>query len=306
MKATSSFLTIMLLLLGLGLQSVAKAEITWTHTGSYLAQYMQIYGITFSDTMLRQSLVDTEPKKVICGPVEVSLEEIVYDGQWLYTAASAMSLDSSTYLLPGDAQPSDPAKGFYKEDTREEERSFLQVAKEDGKQLLAAYIYIKEFDEIGAYFLDHLQVSESTSMLYSGAKLGYGNKPAHVTWSIQTYEVDLETEEYTLKDEMLVPVVVPPLQPYLEGLYVASTDHLLTEVMLIQTPLNMYIIPQWKNSNAKYKFSITVQSAEDQSALKCSPFDSEAYFIDFFPNAITITLTDHTSGQIKKIVFYPE
>ena len=143
-------------------------------------------------------------------------------------------------------------------------------------------------------------------MLHSGTKLGYGNKPAHVTWIIQTYEVDLETEEYTLKDEMLVPVVVPPLQPYLEGLYVASTDDLLTEVMLIQTPLNMYIIPQWKNSNAKYKFSITVQSAEDQSALKCSPFDSEAYFIAFFPNEITITLTDHTSGQIKKIVFYPE
>lgn len=73
-------------------------------------------------------------------------------------------MDSSTYLLPGDAQPSDPAKGFYKENTREEKRSFLQVAKEDGKQLLAVYIYIKEFDEIGVYFLDHLQVSESTSM----------------------------------------------------------------------------------------------------------------------------------------------
>lgn len=190
MKAKSSFLTIMLLLLGLGLQSAANAEITWTYTGSYLAQYMQIYGITFSDTMLSQSLVDNEPKKVICGPVEVSLEEIAYDGQWLYTAASAKLLDSSTYLLPGDAQPSDPAKGFYKENTRKDERAFLQVVKEDGKQLLAVYIYIKEFDEIGAYFLDHLQVSESTSMLYRGAKLGCGNKSAHVTWIIPTYKVN--------------------------------------------------------------------------------------------------------------------
>lgn len=94
----------------------------------------------------------------------VTLRKTIYDGTWLYTSVSAIPLDSSTYLLPGDAQPSDPAKGFYKENTREEKRSFLQVAKEDGKQLLAAYIYIKEFDEIGAYFLDHLQVSESTSM----------------------------------------------------------------------------------------------------------------------------------------------
>ena len=121
---------------------------------------------------------------------------------------------------------------------------FYKFQKKDGKQLLAIYIYIKEFDEIGAYFLNHLQVSESTSMLHSGAKLGYGNNPAHVTWIIQTYKVIWETEEYALKDEMLVPVVVPPLQPYLEGLYVARADELPTEVMLIQTPLNIYIIPQ--------------------------------------------------------------
>lgn len=139
---------------------------------------------------------------------------------------------------------SDSSKCFYKENTSKKEQSFLQVSKKDGKQLLDIYIYIKEFDEIGAYFLNHLQVSESISMLHSGTKLGYGNKPAHVTWIIQTYKVNWKTEEYALKDEMLVPVVVPPLQPYLEGLYVASADELPTEVMLIQTPLNIYIIPQ--------------------------------------------------------------
>ena len=85
---------------------------------------------------------------------------------------------------------------------------------------MAIYIYIKEFDEIGACFLNHLQVLESISMLHSGAKLGYGNNPAHVTWIIQTYKVNWETEEYALKDE------------------------LPTEVMLVQAPLNIYIIPQ--------------------------------------------------------------
>lgn len=55
-------------------------------------------------------------------------------------------------------------KVFIRKIPERKKRSFLQVAKEDGKQLLAVYIYIKEFDEIGVYFLDHLQVSESTSM----------------------------------------------------------------------------------------------------------------------------------------------
>ena len=94
----------------------------------------------------------------------VTLHKTIYNGTWLYTSVSAIPLDSSTYLLPGDAQLSDSAKYFYKENTSKKEQSFLQVSKKDGKQLLVVYIYIKEFDEIGACFLDHLQVSESTSM----------------------------------------------------------------------------------------------------------------------------------------------
>lgn len=84
--------------------------------------------------------------------VSVTLRKTIYDGTWLYTSVSAIPLDSSTYLLPGDAQLSDSSKCFYKESTSKKEQSFLQVSKKDGKQLLVVYIYIKEFDEIGAYF----------------------------------------------------------------------------------------------------------------------------------------------------------
>lgn len=59
--------------------------------------------------------------------------------------------------MPGDVQKNDLVTGSYDEKLQNDMRSFESVAKEDGKQLLCVYAYMKEFDDIGEYFLDHFQ-----------------------------------------------------------------------------------------------------------------------------------------------------
>ena len=68
----------------------------------------------------------------------------------------------------------DLVTGPYDEKLQNDMRSFESVAKEDGKQLLCVYAYMKEFDDIGEYFFDHFQKANGESVLMSGARMAGG------------------------------------------------------------------------------------------------------------------------------------
>lgn len=87
-----------------------------------------------------------EPIVVETNDVKVTVREIVYDGIWLYTSADICSITpESVLVMPGSAAIVDSCSGLNGEQGIADKRSFKNAAIEDGKRLLAVYVYPKEF-----------------------------------------------------------------------------------------------------------------------------------------------------------------
>ena len=116
------------------------------NTESQLARYLNLYGVPLTEEILDRMHSSFSADEAVCGPVRVSFDEVLYDGQWLYTAATAWPEDpESVLVLPGGMTPEEPVVGYYIEGPCNDKRSFAQVAQQEHKQLIAVYAYPQEF-----------------------------------------------------------------------------------------------------------------------------------------------------------------
>lgn len=268
---------------------------------SYLAQYMTRYDYVLPQTIIEQIQVNFTPQEADCDLIRVRFDEILYDGQWMYTSASVWPQNpNEVIVMPGDVQKNDLVTGPYDEKLQNDMRSFESVAKEDGKQLLCVYAYMKEFDDIGEYFLDHFQKANGESVLMSGARMAGGCKAIKATWSIKVYDVDLETGKYSLLGEYLFPMKILPLQPYAERTYrvVSGEKDLFESVVLAYTPLNTYVFPQWKEKQDRPRFSIALVDANDTPFSQGVPLAADTYVLDTLPNEIFLIVSDYQTGEM--------
>ena len=291
---------IAILLLCLPLAAFAAPN-TNADDDSYLAQYMTRYDYVLPQTIIEQIQVNFTPQEADCDLIRVRFDEILYDGQWMYTSASVWPQNpDEVIVMPGDVQKNDLVTGPYDEKLQNDMRSFESVAKEDGKQLLCVYAYMKEFDDIGEYFLDHFQKANGESVLMSGARMAGGCKAIKATWSIKVYDVDLETGKYSLLGEYLFPMKILPLQPYAERTYrvVSGEKDLFESVVLAYTPLNTYVFPQWKEKQDRPRFSIALVDANDTPFSQGVPLAADTYVLDTLPNEIFLIVSDYHTGEM--------
>ena len=291
---------IAILLLCLPLAAFAAPN-TNADDDSYLAQYMTRYDYVLPQTIIEQIQVNFTPQEADCDLIRVRFDEILYDGQWMYTSASVWPQNpDEVIVMPGDVQKNDLVTGPYDEKLQNDMRSFESVAKEDGKQLLCVYAYMKEFDDIGEYFLDHFQKANGESVLMSGARMAGGCKAIKATWSIKVYDVDLETGKYSLLGEYLFPMKIRPLQPYAERTYsvVSGETALFESVVLAYTPLNTYVFPQWKEKQDRPRFSIALVDANDTPFSQGVPLAADTYVLDTLPNEIFLIVSDYHTGEM--------
>lgn len=291
---------IAILLLCLPLAAFAAPN-TNADDDSYLAQYMTRYDYVLPQTIIEQIQVNFTPQEADCDLIRVRFDEILYDGQWMYTSASVWPQNpDEVIVMPGDVQKNDLVTGPYDEKLQNDMRSFESVAKEDGKQLLCVYAYMKEFDDIGEYFLDHFQKANGESVLMSGARMAGGCKANKATWSIKVYDVDLETGKYSLLGEYLFPMIILPLQPYAERTYrvVSGEKDLFESVVLAYTPLNTYVFPQWKEKQDRPRFSIALVDANDTPFSQGVPLAADTYVLDTLPNEIFLIVSDYHTGEM--------
>lgn len=291
---------IAILLLCLPLAAFAAPN-TNADDDSYLAQYMTRYDYVLPQTIIEQIQVNFTPQEADCDLIRVRFDEILYDGQWMYTSASVWPQNpDEVIVMPGDVQKNDLVTGPYDEKLQNDMRSFESVAKEDGKQLLCVYAYMKEFDDIGEYFLDHFQKANGESVLMSGARMAGGCKAIKATWSIKVYDVDLETGKYSLLGEYLFPMKILPLQPYAERTYrvVSGEKDLFESVVLAYTPLNTYVFPQWKEKQDQPRFSIALVDANDTPFPQGVPLAADTYVLDTLPNEIFLIISDYQTGEM--------
>lgn len=291
---------IAILLLCLPLAAFAAPN-TNADDDSYLAQYMTRYDYVLPQTIIEQIQVNFTPQEADCDLIRVRFDEILYDGQWMYTSASVWPQNpDEVIVMPGDVQKNDLVTGPYDEKLQNDMRSFESVAKEDGKQLLCVYAYMKEFDDIGEYFLDHFQKANGESVLMSGARMAGGCKAIKATWSIKVYDVDLETGKYSLLGEYLFPMKIRPLQPYAERTYrvVSGETDLFESVVLAYTPLNTYVFPQWKEKQDRPRFSIALVDANDTPFSQGVPLAANTYVLDTLPSEIFLIISDYQTGEM--------
>lgn len=291
---------IAILLLCLPLAAFAAPN-TNADDDSYLAQYMTRYDYVLPQTIIEQIQVNFTPQEADCDLIRVRFDEILYDGQWMYTSASVWPQNpDEVIVMPGDVQKNDLVTGPYDEKLQNDMRSFESVAKEDGKQLLCVYAYMKEFDDIGEYFLDHFQKANGESVLMSGARMAGGCKAIKATWSIKVYDVDLETGKYSLLGEYLFPMKILPLQPYAERTYrvVSGEKDLFESVVLAYTPLNTYVFPQWKEKQDRPRFSIALVDANDTPFSQGVPLAADTYVLDTLPNEFFLIVSDYHTGEM--------
>lgn len=224
--------------------------------------------------------------------VSITLREIIYDGVWLYTAADISCLSpESVIVMPGSANFEEPCYDLHNEQADTGNRSFKNTAIEDGKRLLAVYVYPKEFDEFGEYFLDHYQLTDGGWSVLSGAYMDTGNETTGVTWSIQIYDVDLFSGQYTLVSDLesntqqVTPFVEIERQEYKNSKGNAPFD----SVQLLKTGLTMYIQPMIGDKPYMIYDFMCLTLTGKQIAHGASP-DIRALALDEFPDEFILNL----------------
>ena len=293
MKFSCKLLTVLLALaccLPLSALAIGKEE-------NHLERYIGMYGYAFTDAAKQGVKRDFAPQTADCGQVQVCFREVLYDGQWLYAAASVSPTEpNATLILPGDSESGEPLSGRYFAEKALDTRSYQAAAQEDGKQLLAVYVYLKEFDEMGEYFLDSYQAEET--ILFSGAPVAGGSEPITLTWTVQLYEVDIQTGKYRFLSESTYPMTIKPMEPYTERVYRPSAgDKMpLESTVLIQTALGSYLKPQWRTEQDRAQYRAVLTEA-DRQEVPYGGMPSDAYALFEKPMTLTLALIDLNNDE---------
>ena len=186
---------IMSILFIIGSVQCGYAE-SMTQTDSALAWLMELYEYDLPDSITDDMRAFFTPLEFDCGTVQVTLDEVLYDGEYLYTSARVMPVDSTTTLImPASALVEDFVAGGYHENLRSDPRSFMEAAVQDQKTLLMVEVHPVEFDRAEYYFLDHRQDAGDQTTVFSGASVGWiGEAPTiHLLITVTPYDPSADT-----------------------------------------------------------------------------------------------------------------
>lgn len=203
---------IFLCLLPLAALAEAAADPPEAAPTDYLTPYAELAGLPIEPEALAHAQYTFTPETVeLCG-VEVRFEQLVCDGSWVLACATASAED--IMILPGAATLDRPACGDIFVPEGADTRTFCQVARDTGREVLSVYVYLEEFDGMGGgYFLDH-SISEDKTVLYSGTQLPQpADAPIDMHWTVQVYAVNLDTNRLTPIETASLPVTVTPILP---------------------------------------------------------------------------------------------
>lgn len=261
---------------------------------SEIGNFIKLYGYELPQSVLEDMHAAFSPMTIDCGDIRVTLSEMLYDGRMLYTAAHVVPIDPDAVLLmPGSAFLEDFVSGGYGENERDDNRTFLNAAREDGKRLLSVEVYPKEFDALGEYFSDHFQRSNDISVLYSGAVISSGESLIPVTWKIQAYEIDTITGEYStaLPEEGFISTDIQALAPMETKRYVPQVEEKspLHAVVLVKTGLTVYIDPELKSEDAIFR-DYTLLDASGEAYGRGTPPYTNTFTMDELPHELYILL----------------
>ena len=275
---------------------------------SGIAWHMDMYGGALSDTVLEWITTSYVPETVDYGDISVTFNEVLCDGRWLYTSVEAVPNDPDAVLLfPSSAWLDDRVSGGYGEELRDDDRTFIDAAVEDGKRLVMVSVYPALFDSLPEYFKDHLQLADDKSFLLSGGMVSWDGDVLETNWKVRIYDIDPQTGE-RIDDaiiEALHPLEAPVYTPMEQQDYnvVDTSGDLSFETMtLIRTPLTTYTEVSWIDEEDYYIYDYTLLDADGQEYPEGASSEAYAFEMDALPDTLTLVLTNNENEQAQTVL----
>ena len=236
-----------------------------------------------------------QPVTLSCGPVSVTLAEVIYDGRWLYAAASVRPVDpDASLILPSGAGINDPVAGMYQENERDDPRTFYAAATEDHKALISVYAYPVEVSLTGSYTLDEFQRGDDVSVLFSAGQFPSEEEQVTIHWSIEIAEVDPIAGTRVKRYEETCPMEISVLAPLVKQRYQLSDSEGLpfAEADVVMSGLTCYIEPLWHQSGANQPYLIILYDMDGRMLPHGAPPSVDTFMLEDFPEQLIIEITD--------------
>lgn len=256
-----------------------------------LAWLMGLYGYKLSQHLITFSHSNFQPLIVESNGASITLDEILYDGTWMFTSATVVPSISDRIIVPFDADINDCIAGGYQEKLRSDTRSFLEVAQEDDKKLLLVSIYPVEYEHAEYYFLDHRQDEGLQSTLFSGAPVTLQGDTIVVHISVKTTLLSQLTGEILLEESNEYPISIQNLGVKNEKKYYTTYDESpLYELVLTQTELATYVYPEWNDDAVSEEMTYMLVDEFGQKYSCGIPQDSSTYFFHVLPDTLYVDI----------------
>lgn len=292
MRRKMALFTMMIMLLYMPPSSSEIMDRQWKGVSWLLG----LYGYDLDQNIEKGMRSNFHPVRYDCGDVQIELREVLYDGAWMYTAAIAFpTRPESTILVPSSASIDDFISGGYGERNRNDQRTFLEAAREERKDLLLIEATPTEYAEAALFFTDHRQDAGDQSTLFSGAPLILGDGVSTIHFSVQVSRISPVTGEEVSSASFDFPVGIWKL-PSQQRTYVASNPQLpFHEVTLKCSPLATHVFPNWHVQGMDETTTYQIMDMEGIQYPKGLPEDSTTYYFEELPQSLLIRMAwkDH-------------
>ena len=274
-------------------------------TDSPIAWLMKLYGFALSDDIVSAMQASFSPQTFDCGPIRVTLREVLYDGVWLYTSATVTPVNPAAMLImPGSASLDDFVSGGYQENLRDDQRSFQQAASQDKKKLIRVTLHPAELEQAEYFFLDHRQDAGNQSTIFSGAPINGTEETLTIHLSIKLDSVAPSSEEYTQSNSYEFPVDIQRIGSVNRRAYHSMNDKApFTLIYLVETPLTIYAFPVWNNEDAENRYQFRLLDKDSDPVGRGAPPDGSTYGFTEFPDAFSVMLMEDDIAQGEPIYF---
>lgn len=167
--------------------------------------YQEYYQVDISPEVQEQMAAEAPADTVQVGPLLLRVQEAYLEDRTLYASANISTADGSpAYYIATDIGPEDRVGTFLQEGRGEDDRSYLQAAREDGRKLyyVGFYADIPEA-EGGSGSMEYTLLPDGTATFVSTSEvegLPAGQEKAMAEYMLVVKEVDLDTGEYVEGD----------------------------------------------------------------------------------------------------------
>ena len=267
--------------------AVAESALSWL-MGLYDYAMPQDVA-TFAQNNFQPLTVDTEE-------IVVSVQEILYDGVWMFTAVTANPSSDDVIIIPFEAEVNDLIAGGYGENLREDSRTFLEAAQEDQQDLLLVSIMPAEYEQADFYFLDHRQDAGAQSTLFSGAPVTLEGEEITIHIAVDTTRISYTTGEVLSESHNEYPVTIKNLGIRSTKEYFPATeDAPFEKLLLVQTELATYMRPSWKELSADTAAPEYVLIDEEGNPYPTvMPQDATSCSLNVLPDTVYVQFTEET------------